>query len=308
MGVTDTGDHGRGGRRAPSKRTERHELVRPYVLSADSGTDPRPMQRDAREHLTRSAQPTLDWPDDIGQRPGEPTMPDAASAPQPELRSAGSHRASAGGRRLARWMARLGLMNERRRLAAIGAAFAALVIAGGMILYLSEPSAKGLAGAPASAHKLVHRPHAIPTQPTAGQSRAGHSPAPTRSHPTPSPTRSSPAASPKPTSTTTASPTETQVKVSYAVVRQHPHSFQGQFTIVNNGSAAVNGWELVVVLPGDDIRSVSGGSFHTHGDTVYIDPSGSQRSIAPGATVVENFTAHGSTTALAGCTFNGSPC
>jgi len=91
-------------------------------------------------------------------------------------------------------------------------------------------------------------------------------------------------------------------------VRQHPHSFQGKFTIVNTGTTAVSGWELAVVLPNDDVRSVWDGSFHTSGGTVYIDPSSSQRTIAPGASLTENFIAHGSTTSPTSCTFNGSAC
>jgi hypothetical protein len=201
-------------------------------------------------------------------------------------------------------MAWTGLLDEPRWLAAIGAAAAALVIAGGLTVYLSQSPAKRLATAPAPGHKAIHHSHSLTTR-SAGR----HSPAPARAHRQPGPTRSSPvSASPRPTSTPTASPTQKAFKVGYTVVRQHPHSFQGQFTIVNDGSTAINGWELVVVLPGDDIRSVSGASFHISGDTVYIDPSGSDRSIAPGATVTENFTAHGSTTTLAGCTFNGSAC
>lgn len=92
------------------------------------------------------------------------------------------------------------------------------------------------------------------------------------------------------------------------MLRQHPNSFQGQFTILNDGSTAINGWELVVVLPNDDIRAVSNALFHTNGNTLYIDPLRSARSIAPGATLTETFTAHGSTTTLTSCTFNGSPC
>jgi hypothetical protein len=101
---------------------------------------------------------------------------------------------------------------------------------------------------------------------------------------------------------------QASVKVSYSVVRQHPNSFQGQFTIVNNGSTAITGWQLVVVLPGDRIRAVWDASFHTNGDTVYIDPPRSLRTIAPGATLIENLAAHGSTTAPTSCTFNGSAC
>lgn len=92
------------------------------------------------------------------------------------------------------------------------------------------------------------------------------------------------------------------------MVRQHPRGFQGKFTIVNDGSTALRGWELAVVLPNDQIRSVWDGRFHTDGDTLYIDPSASQQTIAPGATLTENFSAHGTTTTLTSCTFNGLAC
>lgn len=92
------------------------------------------------------------------------------------------------------------------------------------------------------------------------------------------------------------------------LVRQHPHSFHGKFTIVNDGSTTINGWELVVELPDDRIDSVWDGTFHTDGDTLYIDPSSSQQTIVPGATLTENFVAHGSTTTPTSCTFNGSAC
>jgi chitinase len=91
-------------------------------------------------------------------------------------------------------------------------------------------------------------------------------------------------------------------------VHQYPHSFQGKFTIVNNGTTAINGWELSVVLSDDDVRSVWDGLFHTGDDTLYIDPSSSQQTIAPGATLTENFIASGSTTTPTDCMFNGSAC
>jgi len=194
------------------------------------------------------------------------------------------------------------LLAERRWLAAIAAVVAALAIVGGSILLLSRPSSKLLARActttncrqgAARAHKPIRRSGPAATHSTA------------RSTPRPSATKK---ATPTPTATPTASPTRKTAGISYAVVRQHPHSFEGQFTIVNKGSTAITGWELVVVLPDDDIRSVSDALFHTDGDTLYIDPPSSQRSIAPGASLTVNFAAHGSTTALTGCTFNGSPC
>lgn len=290
------------------------------MLSADNSARQRAAQRDVSDHLTRGNQPMPDWIGDLDARrprdtwsestPGDaPTRPRAATVPLP-ARSAGNHRALERGRRQTFWLGWLGLLAERRRLAAIVAGVAALAIAGGIFLVLSRSPSKLLASActttgcrqraarrlggtrpPAPVHKTIR-----PSHPAARPSKIRHSPTPSA---TPTPT---------PTSTPTASPARQPVKVSYTVVRQHPHSFQGQLTIVNDGRTAINGWELVVVLPDDDIRSVSGGTFHTNGDILYIDPLQSQRSIAPGATLTENFTAHGSTTTLTSCTFNGAAC
>lgn len=290
----------------------------------------RPTQRGASERLTRGDQPALDWTSGLDSRRDEPTMPKAATAPLPEVKSAGSHRS----------LPRRPTPAERRWLVASGAGVAALAVVGSLILFLSQPhkllasacgaggcrlgvtrpEAQPPAGGPASAHKAIRRSH-----PTATHSTVQPSPAPARTHPTPEPTSSSPGpqptrsspASPAPTPTTTApsttptpsptaSPTQGPYQVSYAVVHQHPHSFQGKFTIVNDGSTAINGWELVAVLPDDQIRSVWDGRFHIDGDTLYIDPSSSQQTIAPGATLTENFIAHGTTTTLTSCMFNGT--
>lgn len=300
--MNETDSEPGGGRRAKP-----HGLVRPYVLGPDSRARKRPTQREAGGRVTRDYGPTFDWPGDLdSRRPrdarSDPTRRDAptrqqpTTGPLPARKSAGSHRTMEGGWHHAFRSGWPRALAERRRLTAIGVGVVALAVVGGTVLLLSRPSSKLLAtgigpptGAATSAHKPIRRSH-----PTTAHSSA-------RLSPTPTPT-------PSPTSSPTASPTQQPVHVSYSVVRQHPHSFQGQFTIVNNGNMAIKGWELVVVLPGDDIRSVSNALFHTVGDTLYIDPPRSAQSIAPGATVTENFTAHGSTTTLTSCTFNGSAC
>lgn len=313
------------------------------MLSSGSHARPHPAQRAAGQRLVRGDRPALDWTGDLGSRPlrearSEPKRRDDQTASVPTTASLpaqapeGSHGAGPGGRRQA----------EAGWIAAIGGV-AGLAIAGGLILFLSQPSkllatacgADGCrhgisrafggielpAGAPAWTPAAAHRGDPTPTY-----SVAQPSPGPTGSHPTasspappptssspaptspsPSPT-SSPSPSPSPTSTPTASPTAVPVQVSYTLVRQHPHSFQGKFTIVNTGSTAINGWELAASLPGDQIRAVWDGSFHTDGDTLYIDPSTSQLTIAPGATLTETFIAGGSATTPASCMFNGAAC
>lgn len=299
MNETDS-EPSRGGRAKP------HGLVRPYVLGSDGSPRRRQTQREADGRVTRDFPPTFDWPGDVDSRRqrdarhesarcGAPTRQQPTTGPLPGRKSAGSHRTMKRGWHQAFRFGWPRVLAERRWLAAFAACLVALATVGA-VLFLSRSSSTLLAsgikpprGAAPSAHKPIARAH-----PTTAHSSARLSPKPT---PTPTPTSSS-----------TASPTPQSVHVGYTVVRQHPHSFQGQFTIVNNGSMAIKGWELVVVLPGDDIRSVSNALFHTVGDTVYIDPPRSAQSIAPGATVTENFTAHGSTTTLTSCTFNGSAC
>ena len=92
------------------------------------------------------------------------------------------------------------------------------------------------------------------------------------------------------------------------MVQQWRDGFQGQFTIVNNSGKAIKDWELAVVLPNDDVKAAWDALFHTSGDTLYLDPPWFQQTIAPGASLTENFAAHGTTTTPASCTFNNSPC
>lgn len=86
------------------------------------------------------------------------------------------------------------------------------------------------------------------------------------------------------------------------------NGFQGQFTIVNNGKNPIKGWEIAAVLPKDDVRAAWDALFHMNGDTLYLDPPWYQQTIAPGASLTEDFAAHGTTTTPTSCTFNGSPC
>jgi len=186
------------------------------------------------------------------------------------------------------------------------------------------------AGAPAATHRAVRPNHLAATappytwpggaQPVPNPTSSAPGPQPTKpsskpTSPGPSPTTTapspSPTSTPTPTSTATPSPTPQSAQVSYTVVDQWGDGdggFHGRFTIVNTGTTAIDGWELAVDLAGDQIRSVWDGSFHTTNGTLYIDPSSSQQTIAPGATITEDFIANGSTTAPTSCAFNGSTC
>jgi cellulase/cellobiase CelA1 len=91
-------------------------------------------------------------------------------------------------------------------------------------------------------------------------------------------------------------------------VLQWHGGFLGEFTITNKGSAAINGWELSAVLPGDQIDSVWDALHHTSGDTLIMDPQTFQATIEPGTSLTEHFTAQGTSTSPTSCTFNGAAC
>jgi hypothetical protein len=96
--------------------------------------------------------------------------------------------------------------------------------------------------------------------------------------------------------------------VSYAVDQRWPGGFQGQFTIVNNGSAPLAGWVLAAVLPGDRIDSVWSADYTTDGTTLTLTPAPYQPVIPPGGTQSAFFTASGNTPAPTGCLFNNRAC
>lgn len=305
----------------PSRRQKPYGLVRPYVLGVSGHAQQRSSQRDAGERLTRGSQPALDWTGDAGSRPTRdvPSAPTSSDEPTEPL----AMRASVP---TTEQKASAHLLARRRWLVAIGAGVAALAIAGGLFLAPSGQSPKlpasacgtrachqgvtrtfGSTGPPsAGTHKVGARSHPSNSR---GAARPSPLPTPTSS---PTPTTSAPSQTPTPSSTPTStqsrSPTKGPVDVSYSVVQTWGNGFQGRFTIVNNGSKTVNGWEIAAVLPNDHVQTSWYATYHITGDTLYLDPTLLQQTIAPGATLTENFTATGTTTTPTSCTFNGSPC
>ena len=167
---------------------------------------------------------------------------------------------------------------------------------------------------PSRGHHPTPHPSRTPNRPKPKKSPA--SPHPTNT-PTPQPTgaptgkpTSTPTAPPSsPSSPPTPTPTPTpQPSVSYTVVQQWHGGFQGQFTIVNQGTVPINGWELRAVLPFDRIDSVWDAVYHVLGDTLVLDPPSYQTTIPPGGSLTENFTANGHWTKPISCTFNGAHC
>jgi Glycosyl hydrolase family 12/Cellulose binding domain len=106
---------------------------------------------------------------------------------------------------------------------------------------------------------------------------AGSSPTPT---PTPSPT---------PTPTTTGSGA---CSASYSTVTAWQGGFQGQVTVTNTGSSALNGWNLGWTFPGDqEITSLWNGNDTQSGATVTVSNASYNGGVAPGGTATVGFTA-----------------
>jgi glucuronoarabinoxylan endo-1,4-beta-xylanase len=114
----------------------------------------------------------------------------------------------------------------------------------------------------------------------------GVTPTPTTgTTPTPTPTSG---ITPTPTQGTTPTPTPTQVSgsscsVHYAIVNQWPGGFQGQLTITNTGSTAINGWSLSFSFPnGQTITQLWNGSYTQSGSNVTVTNASYNGSIPPG--------------------------
>lgn len=291
------------------------------MLRASGHMQRRQAQRDADELLIRGSQPALDWTGDVGSL----STRDARSAPNTDDEPTGPLAMTASPR-TSEQKASTDLLAGRRRLVAIGAGSAGLAIIAGVILVLSgqPPKLPASACGPRACHQGVSRKVGSPRSPSTGTHKVGrshpgnsrgtarpsHLPTPTSSPATPTTAAPSqtPTPSPTPTPTQSRSPAKNPVNVSYSVVYQSGNGFQGQFTIVNNGSKTINGWEIAAVLPNDHIQAAWYATYHTNGDTLYLDPTFLQQTITPGATLTENFDATGTTTTPTSCTFNGSPC
>jgi hypothetical protein len=330
----------------PGRPSQDERLVRPYVLGQagedDSGTQP---GEAAPPAPPGGASERGGAGDPVSQRPGAETSGShsgRASAHQSGWRAAwaapwppatrplpsvqfserrGPSHASGWRRRLA----------GRGWIAGLAAVAAVLALTGGVILLAARHPAGVLAGTCGGTQCHHATPGVSSDRPSPGPS-PGHShhaarpsathtsvksspPAPSRtsrpatSSPTPGPSKTS--RSPKPSTSPSPKPSPSSssadVSVTYSSHSWH-NRFTGEFTIVNKGKKAVDGWQLVAVLPGDTVQWVWPDQFKRSGSTLTIDPSGNDKKIAPGASLTEHISGQGPATTPTSCTFNGSPC
>ena len=106
---------------------------------------------------------------------------------------------------------------------------------------------------------------------------------------------SSPTPSPIPTPTPTPTPITTgsgACSASYSAVSAWQGGFEGQITVTDTGSGALNGWNIGWTFPGDqEISSLWNGDDTQSGAAVTVSNASYDGSVAPGATVTVGFTA-----------------
>jgi chitin-binding protein len=99
------------------------------------------------------------------------------------------------------------------------------------------------------------------------------------------------------------------VTVTYSVPQHWDGGFQGQLTIVDHGHSALNGWQIVITLPGDEVDTVWNAQWQAGGGaTLTMTPASYDQVLEPGTSQSVNFVAKGNTTNPVNCTFDGSAC
>ncbi|MFC8535452.1 cellulase family glycosylhydrolase [Streptomyces sp. NPDC057249] len=99
--------------------------------------------------------------------------------------------------------------------------------------------------------------------------------------------------------------------VGYKVVGQWPGGFQGEITIRNTGTAAIDGWTLGFAFAnGQTISNMWGGTPTQSGGSVSVAPASYTSTIAPGSSVTVGFTGSqsGTNAAPAAFTLSGAAC
>lgn len=96
------------------------------------------------------------------------------------------------------------------------------------------------------------------------------------------------------------------VGVSYEITQDSQHGIHGQIVIANESSAAVRGWRVTVVLPGDAGYRVLNARNRSAGDALVMSAPAAGPALAAGGTVLIAFTARGTTSTPVRATFADS--
>jgi hypothetical protein len=93
--------------------------------------------------------------------------------------------------------------------------------------------------------------------------------------------------------------------VGYEITQDSQHGIHGQIVIANESPAAVRGWRVTIVLPGDTNYQVLNAGNRSAGHAVIMAPAAG-RTLAAGSIELIAFTARGSTSTPVRCTFTDS--
>ncbi len=115
-----------------------------------------------------------------------------------------------------------------------------------------------------------------------------------------------------PAVTVTPSPASTQqvVAVKYLVVGQADGGlgFEGEVSVVNEGSAPISGWQITVALPFDRITAIGGASGYVSNHILLMQPQPGSGPLEPGGQLRVVFIAQGTETTPQLCAFNNTAC
>jgi len=101
---------------------------------------------------------------------------------------------------------------------------------------------------------------------------------------------------------------EPTIIATYIVAQQGLGEFQGEVQVVNDGTQPVADWQIVLVLPGDVVTSVSNASGSVSNGIVLLQPVSAAEVVPPSGALDVSFTALGLRTTPSVCAFNGIGC
>ncbi len=112
-----------------------------------------------------------------------------------------------------------------------------------------------------------------------------------------------PAAAPAVSAAGRAVSADRAIGVGYAITEDSQHGVRGQIVIVNGSSAAVRGWRVTLVLPGDTDYQVLDAANRSAGDALVMAAPAAGQALAGGSTELIAFTARGTTSSPVRSTF-----
>ncbi len=208
------------------------------------------------------------------------------------------------------------LITTRPLLAlAIGALLAACAVVGGRAVLRSSATGPApdvhLPVVPfPSASAGTSPPLAAGTSPPLNVSLRGNQLTPSAAPGQASVVAASPPAGATAAATSAATSTRQAVTARYLVVAQADGGFQfeGEVSVVNEGTAAISGWQITVALPFDQITAIGGAAGYVSNHILLMQPEPGSGPLEPGGVLRVVFDAQGPERTPRLCAFNNTVC